>query len=275
MIVARLGCVAGKTAVVVGGAGRMGRWMCRFLRAQGYEVGALDPAASPDENAWSRRMLPNADLIVMATPPATTAALYGEWTAKPPAGVLVDIASVKSPLIEPIRALRDAGARVASIHPMFGPSKVLRRDADIVICETGDIEATALVEDLLRPTSANLVRLPLDAHDRMMADLLSLAHATAIAFALALPESGHPVRSTTFRALESLAAALVRESPEVYYEIQNGNPHSLRSIERLRDALNRIVEALEARDPGEFRLLFEEGQRRTPVAESPSASKER
>jgi chorismate mutase/prephenate dehydrogenase len=28
----------GKTAVVVGGAGRMGRWMGRFLAAQGWEV---------------------------------------------------------------------------------------------------------------------------------------------------------------------------------------------------------------------------------------------
>ena len=108
------------------------------------------------------------------------------------------------------------------------------------------------------------MRLPLADHDRIMADLLSLAHATAIVFALALPESGHPVRSTTFRALESLAAAVVRESPDVYYEIQAMNPHSAAALARLREALDRIIAAVSARDTKEFACLLEEGRRRTP-----------
>ena len=253
---------AGKSAVVVGGAGRMGRWMGRFLAAQGYSTWALDPAA-PDEDASARRAFPSADLIVCSTPPVTTAALYRQWALEPPTGVVVDIASIKTPLVEPIRALQEAGVRVASIHPMFGPSAVLLRDADVVICDTGNMEATAAVERLFQPTTARLVHVPLAEHDRIMADLLSLAHATAIAFALALPPTGHAVRSTTFRALESLAAAVVRESPGVYFEIQADNPHSAESLERLRVALNRIVTAIESRNPDEFRALFEEGQRRT------------
>lgn len=255
---------AGKTAVVVGGAGRMGRWLGRFLTAQGYTVGALDPAAPADENAWAGRAMPGAELVVCSTPPATTAGLYRDWSARPPGGVVVDIASIKSPLIEPIGVLREAGGRIASIHPMFGPSVVLLRDADVVVCDTGDAEATAVVERLFEPTSARLVRMPLADHDRVMADLLSLAHATAIAFALALPQTEHPVRSTTFVALESLAAAVVRESPEVYYEIQTGNPYSAEALARLRGALARIVSAIDGRDPAVFRALFEEGQRRTP-----------
>lgn len=255
---------AGKSAVVVGGAGRMGRWMGRFLAAQGYSTWALDPAA-PDEDASARRALPSADLIVCSTPPVATAALYRQWALNPPTGVVVDIASIKTPLVEPIRALQESGVRVASIHPMFGPSAVLLRDADVVICDTGDMEATAAVERLFQVTTARLVHVPLAEHDRIMADLLSLAHATAIAFALALPPTGHPVRSTTFRALESLAGAVVRESPGVYFEIQADNPHSADALERLRVALNRIVTAIESRDPDEFRALFEEGQRRTSM----------
>jgi chorismate mutase/prephenate dehydrogenase len=257
---------AGKSVVVVGGAGRMGRWLGRFLATQGYTTGALDPAATPDENSWARRTLPSAELVVCSTPPAATAELYRDWSRKPPGGVVVDIASIKTPLIQPISTLQGAGGRVASIHPMFGPSIVLLRDADVVICDTGDSEATSTVEKLFQSTTAHLVRLPIADHDRIMADLLSLAHAAAIAFALALPQTEHPVRSTTFQSLESLAAAVVRESPEVYYEIQAGNPHSSEALERLRVALNRIVAALRARDPKGFRRLFEEGQRRTPRA---------
>jgi chorismate mutase/prephenate dehydrogenase len=255
---------AGKTAVVVGGAGRMGRWLGRFLSAQGYTTGALDPAAPREEDAWARRTMASAELVVCCTPPATIATLYTEWSAKPPAGVVLDVASIKTPLIGPIRALQEAGCRVASIHPMFGPATVLLRDADVVVCDTGDAEATATVETLFRPTTAHLVRLPLEDHDRVMADLLSLAHAAAIAFALALPRTEHPVRSTTFQALESVAAAVVRESPDVYYEIQARNPHSMAALERLRVAVDRIIAAVAGRDAPGFQALFEEGQARTP-----------
>lgn len=254
----------GQRAVVMGGAGRMGRWMTEFLSSQGYATGVLDPDASEEENDWARSSLPDAELVVCSTPPLATARLYKSWIENPPAGVIVDISSIKTPLIDPINMLQRAGGRVASIHPMFGPSTYLLRDADVVICDTGDHGATAQVVKLFDQTTARLVHLPLSEHDRIMADLLSLAHVSAIAFALALPETEHPVRSTTFRALESLAAAVVRESPDVYYEIQTMNPHSFVALEKLRTALNRIVREIEAQNPNGFRDLIVEGQKRTP-----------
>jgi chorismate mutase/prephenate dehydrogenase len=258
------GAGAGKRAVIVGGAGRMGRWFGRFLSAQGWSVFALDPAASAAENEQARAALPEAELVVCSTPPAASATLYRKWASRPPAGIVVDIASIKTPLLEPIRALREAGGRVASIHPMFGPSVVLLRDADVVICDTGDASATAEIAQLFAPTTARLVHVPIADHDRIMADLLSLAHATAIAFALALPPEDHPVRSTTFLALERLAGAVVRESPDVYYEIQAMNPHSAAALERMRRALDRILGAVTARDAAGFRSLLDEGRVRTP-----------
>jgi chorismate mutase/prephenate dehydrogenase len=257
---------AGQSAVVIGGAGRMGRWLRRFLAAVGYTTGVIDPAAAPDDDALGRRLLPGAELVMCSVPPTAIAQLYDELAQNLPAGVVVDIASIKTPVITPLRALQRAGVRVASIHPMFGPSAVLLRDADVVICDTGDPEATSMVERLFRPTTARLVRLALVDHDRIMADLLSLAHAAAIAFSLSLPQAEHPVHSTTFQGLEALAAAVVRESPEVYYEIQAGNPHSMEALERLRIALDRIVAAIRNRDSKGFQLLFEEGRRRTPEA---------
>jgi chorismate mutase / prephenate dehydrogenase len=264
-----------RCAVIYGGAGRMGRWMERFLSSQGWEVAVLDPRLPEAENRAARERLAKArpgDLVVMATPPGRTAVIYGEWLAAgpkagPPGAVLVDLASIKTPLVEPIRALRAAGARVASIHPMFGPSTVLLRDAEVVVCTVGDAprdrEAAELAETLFAATTARLVRLPLEEHDGVMADLLSLAHAAAIAFALALPEAEHAVRSTTFRALEDLSAAVVRESPDVYYEIQADNPHSAAALDRLHDALGRVRAAVASRSPEAFAGLLAEGRRRT------------
>ena len=257
---------AGKTAVVVGGAGRMGRWMRQFLSAEGFQTGSLDPLSSPQENAWSRDVLPTADLVMCCATPATTAELYQQWVCTPPRGVVVDIASIKTPLLPAIRALQQSGVRVASMHPMFGPGIALLRDADIVLCDTGDAAALQEVERLFQPTTARLVRMPLEEHDRLMADLLSLAHATAICFALALPRQEHPVRSTTFLALERLAANVVRESPDVYYEIQARNPHSFGAIERLRSAVDRLMQAISVQDASVFAGLMREGQQRAHPA---------
>jgi len=253
----------GKTAVVVGGLGRMGRWFTRFLADQGFAAGALDLDSGGDEARWARDVLPTADLVVCSTPPAAAAALYDTWAAQPPRGVIVDIASIKTPLIAPIRRLQAAGARVASIHPMFGPSVVLLRDCDVVICDTGDADATEVVTRLFTSTTARLLHLPLDEHDRVMADVLTLAHATTIAFALALPDAAVPVRSTTLGALQTLSANLTRESPDVYFEIQALNPNSAAALERLATAVARVRRAVESRDAEEFRGLMNEGKQKT------------
>jgi chorismate mutase/prephenate dehydrogenase len=254
---------AGARAVVIGGAGRMGGWITRFLGNQGYAVAVLDPNVSEEERRRAEEWLATAELVLCATPPRATVQWYRRFQAAVPAGVVADLASIKSPLLEPIRDLQRAGGRVASMHPMFGPSTVLLRDADLLICETGDAEATQVLEALFRPTTVEIVRIPLVDHDRLMADLLSLAHATAIAFALALPETGHPVRSTSFQALKKLAATVTRESPAVYYEIQAENPHSLAAVERLRAAVEDLLVVVRARSPEDFKALMAEGKRRT------------
>lgn len=245
----------GKTAVVVGGAGRMGRWMVNFLRAQEFEVEVLDPAAPGGLDAEARRRLPSADLVVSAAPPGRTARLYREWSEAPPAGVVCDMASIKAPLIEAIEGLRRAGVRVASFHPLFGPETAALRDCDVVVCDTGDAEAERVVSELFAPTSARIVRVGLDEHDRLMAEMLTLAHATTLAFAGARLEGetrSVELHSTTDRALEALAAKLVRESPEVYFEIQADNPYSGEALVRLERALGRLRRLIENRERDEF-----------------------
>lgn len=260
--VRQAGVGSGRRAVVVGGAGRMGRWFVRFLADAGYATAILDPAASVEENAAGEAGLRDADLVICATPPRLTAQLYAAWGDAAPRGVVADIASIKTPLIEAIAGLKAAGTRVASLHPMFGPSTVLLRDADVVVCDTGDAEATRVVEALFAPTTARIVRLPLDRHDRVMADLLALAHAAAIGFAAALPDARHRVHSTTFRALERIAGAAAAESPEVYFEIQAANPHAREAVARLRAMLDRLADAVARGDMEAFAALMRDGKAR-------------
>ncbi len=57
---------------------------------------------------------------------------------------------------------------------------------------------------------------------------------------------------------------MVRESPDVYYEIQARNPFSGAAIERLRSAIDRVAAAIASKDSAAFAQLMGEGQTRTP-----------
>lgn len=254
----------GKSAVVVGGAGRMGRWFVGYLANQGFQVHVLDPEA-PQHAKPAKAMLPDADWIIMAAPPSAIAMQYMDWLESPPKGVVVDIASVKEPLLEAIRELGDAGARVASIHPMFGPDARVLRDQDVVLCDTGDPDTQQEVRGLFSHTTARLIEVPLEEHDMWMADVLALAHATTLSFAHALPETPRPVRSSTLGALEDLAWRVVQESPEVYYEIQARNPHALQSVDRLARSVQQLAKIVQREKPDRFRKYMEAGRRNLAV----------
>ncbi len=259
MVVTR-GSGTGRTCVLMGGAGRMGRWFNRFLQSHGYDVHLIDPAYGAAHNDAAATHLYDADLVLMAIPPRAIARQYEAWAEEPPQGVIADMASVKSPLVPVIQQLREGGGRVASFHPMFGPSTLTLRDADVVLCDTGDEEATAAIEHLFAPTAANVIHIGLDEHDQVMAQVLALGHATAIAFAASLDPATLPVHSTTFSRLEAVAASVVDESPEVYFEIQADNPHAASSVEHLRHCLERLQKAVAKDDRTAFSSLMQAGK---------------
>jgi prephenate dehydrogenase len=164
-----------------------------------------------------------------------------------------------------LRRLAAAGAHVASIHPMFGPSATVLRGHDVVLCRTGDAAAEQAMRDLFAPTSARLVELGLDEHDRLVADVLALAHATALAFAAATGPAP-AAQGTTHRRLQDVAAGVVRENPQVYYEVQAGNPHAPEALARLAASLQRVRACVDRRDPAAFAAILDDGRRNLEAA---------
>ncbi|HTV96435.1 MAG TPA: prephenate dehydrogenase/arogenate dehydrogenase family protein [Steroidobacteraceae bacterium] len=267
--VAAQGHGSGKRALVIGGRGKMGGWFVEFLASQGFQVTIADPRGGLpgyDQLAdWQDDPL-DSDLIVLATPLSATAGILKQLAARAPSGVIFDLGSLKTPLRAGLDALVQAGCRVTSLHPMFGPDTQLLSGRHVIFIDLGHAGALAEAQALFAPTMAERVVMGLDEHDRLIAYVLGLSHALNIAFFTALAESGEAaprlarLSSTTFDAQMDVASRVAAESPDLYFEIQSLNDYGGESLLALQQAVERLLGAVRDKNAAAFTALMERGR---------------
>lgn len=261
---------AGKRVLIIGGAGKMGGWFADFLASQGYEVEIADPSpASPAYSRigdWHDSALEH-DVVVVATPIKAADGVLAELAERRPAGLVMDIGSLKTPLRSGLKRLAESGCRVASIHPMFGPDARLLSGKHVIFVDAGVPEATAEARELFASTMAEQIEMSLEDHDRLIAFVLGLSHALNLTFFTALANSGELVprlqqlSSTTFDAQLQVAALVAQENPHLYFDIQSLNEYGGAALEALVDAAATIRRLVETNDEAGFVELMEAGRR--------------
>jgi chorismate mutase/prephenate dehydrogenase len=267
--VAAVGQGTGRRALVIGGAGKLGRWFVDFLASQGFEIDVSDPAGAPEgtrDIGDYRHAELEQDYIVIATPLGYTDTVLRELAMRRPRGVIFDVGSLKSPLRGGLMALKSHGCRVASVHPMFGPDTELLSGRHVIFIDLGHDEALAAVKELFTATMVEQAVMSLDEHDRLIAYVLGLSHALNIAFFTALADSGEAaprlakLSSTTFDAQLDVATRVAQESPQLYYEIQSLNDYGAESLEALAKAVESLRRSVLSRDAAAFAVLMEKGR---------------
>ena len=250
-----------KTALIIGGNGKMGQWFAQFLASQDLDVFIHDTEPLPDQHNFIedfRAIELNHDYIILATPIQTSADILNELSALKPSGIVLDISSIKSPLRLPLRQLADSGTRVVSIHPMFGPNIQLMSGKHVIFMDMGNEEAVNQVKQLFQPTMAERIDMKFEDHDRLIAYVLGLSHVLNIAFLTVLSESGEAAEllsklsSTTFDAQMSIADNVSRENPHLYFEIQKLNHYSPTTLNALSDAIQRIIQMVHQNNQDAF-----------------------
>jgi chorismate mutase/prephenate dehydrogenase len=274
----RSGHGQGKRALVIGGLGRMGDWMCRYLDMVGYRVDIADTAAG--ESYFNRiadweNCVDDYELIVVAVTLRPTNAILHRLAELKPPGLVFDIGSLKSPMRSGLDALMQAGCRVCSVHPMFGPDEIGLSGRHILFVDVGNKEALAEARALFARTAADCVDLSLDEHDEVMAWVLGLSHLVNIAFASALARSGEAVpllrqiSSSTFNAQLKVAAQVVSENPHLYYEIQQGNSKTPEVASQFQRAFEDLSRAVQEQDEPAWTRAMEKANERISSVKSP------
>ena len=258
----------GRSALVIGGAGKMGRWFADFFLSQGFSTIIADPTVEDGPgvfNAWTDAGVDH-DVIVVAAPLAVSGRILAQLAVLKPAGLVFDIGSLKSPLIDGLKELQSAGCRVTSLHPMYGPDTRLLSGRHLIFCDVGDPQATAAAKELFAATMVDQLDMGLEDHDRLIAYVLGLSHALNIAFFTALAESAEAapklakMSSTTFDSQLLVSEAVAQDNPHLYFEIQNLNKFGLGPLDALCEAAERIRETVVSGDEEAFVELMQKGR---------------
>ena len=234
---------SGKSALVIGGHGKMGAWFADFLASQGFGVSIADPAGGLPGfgrvDDWRSDAL-DFDVLVLATPLGITAGVLGSLAARRPRGLIFDLGSLKTPLRAGLEALAAAGCRVTSVHPMFGPDTELLSGRHVIFIDMGNAAALAEAQELFAATMAErVVDEPGRARPAHRLRARVVARAQHRLFQ-ALADKGEAaprlarLSSTTFDAQLDVAAKVAAESPDLYFEIQSLNEYGGESLDALQ-----------------------------------------
>jgi prephenate dehydrogenase len=140
----------GKRVAIIGGAGRMGRWLAGFLLEGGFEVVIADPDEASLLEAGRRlnvaatgsnvEALAEADYVVVSVPIESFAGVIREiGPGIQPSQTIIDITSTKELPVEIMHQHIRKGNMLGA-HPLFGPGAGSVANKNVVLTPTNDDE---------------------------------------------------------------------------------------------------------------------------------------
>jgi len=161
---------------------------------QAAEEAGLGVAGSVAEAVAGR------DLVVIATPLPAVGSVLAEVAAAGTPAILTDVASVKAPVLDAVRAAFAGGPRYVGGHPMAGTERSgfgasdprLFDGAPWVLCleDDTDLDAWLAVAGLVTGLGCRVVPCSAAGHDAAVARVSGLPHLLAAALALAGADGG-------------------------------------------------------------------------------------
>jgi prephenate dehydrogenase len=256
--------VTGKRCVVAGGSGAVGSMFVELLRDAGADVCVVDldghDRPIPDGVRFKRADITQvadglatelgaADVVVLAVPEQVALAAFpGVAEAVQPGSVVAETLTVKS-------AIARAAAPIPSIsfvglNPMFAPSLGIegRPVAAVVVHDGPGVESLLA---LISGRGGRVVHVSPETHDRLASAMQVLTHAAVLAFGFALTELGvgaeelRVIAPPPHALMLGLLARICAGTPEVYWDVQAGNPFAPEAREALAVGLRRLAEVVE------------------------------
>ncbi len=251
---------------VIGGAGRMGRLFARYFAQRGNEViisdinwkeavkfaGSLNAEAT-QSNAEAAG---SSELIVICTPIMDVPRVVYEIIHDiRESAIVLEISSIKSPVISAMRMVAEAGGKPLSIHPLFGPGAGDPSGERMALIPINDEKYEVELARSIFPNTS-IIPVDLERHDRIMALTISLTHLINVVFASTIAEENiaelKRIGGKTFRMQLLLCESVMTESPDLSAAIQMSNPFAMKHLKRFAQKYDRLLKYIRGKRKEEF-----------------------
>jgi len=240
---------------IIGGGGKMGQWLCRYLVDEGFDIIIADNDKEKLKEVGrlprteiagsSLEAVGKADIIIISVPIGSIERVIKEiGPVIRPEQVVLDVTSVKAAPVKAMHEYVKAGL-ILGTHPLFGPGVTNLKDQNFVLTPTNAKEKAlaAKVEKYLKERGTNVKMMTPEAHDKMMAVVQGLSHFVAIVSADALSGLGDldemkDVSTTTFRIFLNYIESVIVDDAPLYAAIQMEHPE-------MADIYNTLTQSIE------------------------------
>ena len=254
---------------IIGGAGKMGQWLCRLLDNDDFHIiiADKDPEAlvaalkSPriETTADSIAAVKQADIIVISVPLDKFENAVKEIAPHiRPGRIIADLSSVKAKPVAIMHRYIKEGL-ILGVHPLFGPNVTSLSGQNIVLTPVTDKEKALAAEaaNFIQGYGAGVKIMTPEAHDKLMAVVQGLSHFAAIAAADALAGLGDlgemkDVSTTTFRIFLNYIDSVIGDDPELYAAIQMEHPEMADIYQALTQSIDKFGGYVKNKDTGSF-----------------------
>ncbi len=256
--------------LVIGGLGEMGMWFANFFANQGHNVFIHDVKGKSSHFRCFNKLeqaVNVASCILLAIPFEIMPEAIDKIIKLGFKGTVFDIASLKDCSKNAIEKAIESGISYTSIHPMFGPKVSTLTDRIICICDCKDEKANEKIRTFFKDTSAKIVEIPLEEHDKIISYILALSHIINIIFIKTLMNGPYDysdlnnIASTTFISQMGTSKEVISENPNLYYAIQKFNPFKNDLYDRLEQALRYVIDSISKGKKKDFTKIMEEGKK--------------
>lgn len=223
-----------------------------------------------DEGHGEYTALRDADLVIIAVPPHAVVEAVGR-AAQAAGGeaILLDVASVKAPIVRTLEAALPKGVRYVGGHPMAGTERrgaaaagaELLEGRPFLIVPTAHSDGPAVdaVRALARALGMRALIIDADIHDSVVAQVSHVPYLLAVAAVNAADDAALGLGGPAFEGLRRVAGSPV----DLWAEICTQNRSAILSaLGWVRDELGRLERAL---DGGDLAGVLSEAHRRSGV----------
>lgn len=244
---------------ILGGAGGMGRFFCRFFASKGWEVLLVDIDARAPQVATelgvgyessALRAVKESDGVLVSVPvSATVEVIQSIARSLKPGSFLMDIASVKRAPVEAMKSSASAEVEVIGAHPLFGPTARSLEGQTVILTPVGRGKWFQKLQEMFESAGARCPVMTPEEHDRWMAVIQGLTHFVQLSLGLTLRRLGFDVEkarefmSPSYEVTMDLVGRLLAQNPRLYFAIQRApdtEPVRRAFLEEAEGLLKRI-----------------------------------